>query len=199
MNEDDSSLPCQWCYTYGHEECIINPPWFHSRRRYQIKGFCEFCHASIENYDSQDSTGSDYYFSEEYQYNRRLDRANSQSMFIVRQTIVNESKQVFHVMGSTKNVYEVTIAKHISCDCPDFDKRHDHCKHILMILNKGFQVPGDSLACQQLNHSSEFIGRLLRTYNPIPDVIASQDIQDAFARMLRNGVDNRRTYINLDS
>ena len=42
------------------------PPWFYSRRRYRRKGFCEYCHASIEDYDSQDSTGSDYYFSEEY-------------------------------------------------------------------------------------------------------------------------------------
>ena len=42
------------------------PPWFYSRRRRRKKDFCKYCHVSIDDYDSQDSTGSDYYFSEEY-------------------------------------------------------------------------------------------------------------------------------------
>ncbi|KAI9252340.1 hypothetical protein BDA99DRAFT_520780 [Phascolomyces articulosus] len=61
----EDTLPCQWCNTFGHPDCIMDPPWLFSRR-HRERGVCEHCHADIEDYDSDESTRSDYYFSAEY-------------------------------------------------------------------------------------------------------------------------------------
>lgn len=43
------------------------------------------------------------------------------------------SKGTFAVLGSTGNVYTVTITTQPSCSCPDFQKRGDPCKHLLFV------------------------------------------------------------------
>ena len=40
----------------------------------------------------------------------------------------------FLVMGTTGNVYTVTIENEPSCTCPDFQLRQRRCKHIFFIL-----------------------------------------------------------------
>lgn len=48
-------------------------------------------------------------------------------------------REEFSVLGSTGNVYTVTIDKTPRCNCPDALKGN-HCKHILFILIKVLQV-----------------------------------------------------------
>ena len=42
----------------------------------------------------------------------------------------------FRVVGSTGNLYTVKIGAIPSCDCPDFLKRDDVCKHMLFVMLK---------------------------------------------------------------
>lgn len=46
------------------------------------------------------------------------------------------SKKNFSVLGSTGNVYTVTIQDIPTCTCPDYTMRHQRCKHIYFILLK---------------------------------------------------------------
>ncbi|GAX81448.1 hypothetical protein CEUSTIGMA_g8877.t1 [Chlamydomonas eustigma] len=44
------------------------------------------------------------------------------------------AKQVFAVMGTTGNVYNVTIGCHPGCTCPDKVQRSSVCKHMLFVM-----------------------------------------------------------------
>jgi SWIM zinc finger len=54
------------------------------------------------------------------------------------------AQETFVVLGATRNVYEVTIGKHLKCTCPDFAKGNV-CKHqlfvMLRVLKLGKQNP----------------------------------------------------------
>ncbi|KAF7375337.1 hypothetical protein MSAN_00420800 [Mycena sanguinolenta] len=61
----------------------------------------------------------------------RVERVMTQRFFMVdRQRIEGELKEEFKVLGSTGNIYTVTIQHKPSCDCPDAQKGN-HCKHIV--------------------------------------------------------------------
>eukprot|EP00048_Salpingoeca_helianthica_P021353 m.11819 g.11819 ORF g.11819 m.11819 type:complete len:365 (+) comp5873_c0_seq1:129-1223(+) len=49
----------------------------------------------------------------------------------------------FAVLGSTGNVYDVTICRNQTCSCPD-GQRGAQCKHILFVMLKVLQVPRTS-------------------------------------------------------
>ncbi|KAE8537988.1 hypothetical protein D1P53_006055 [Cryptococcus gattii VGV] len=77
----------------------------------------------------------------------RLDRAMSQRMFMIeRVSYANAPNQVddFKVLGSTGNVYTVTIGNFPSCDCPDCLKGNSPCKHIIFVFLKVLKVPEHS-------------------------------------------------------
>lgn len=77
----------------------------------------------------------------------RLDRAMSQRMFMIeRVPCANAPNQVddFKVLGSTGNVYTVTIGNFPSCDCPDCIKGNSPCKHIIFVFLKVLKVPEHS-------------------------------------------------------
>lgn len=49
--------------------------------------------------------------------------------------------EVFTVLGSTGNVYTVTIALTPSCDCPDGEK-NGTCKHVIFVRLSSFPASG---------------------------------------------------------
>jgi hypothetical protein len=51
----------------------------------------------------------------------------------------DELKETFKVLGSTGNVYTVTIEQLPKCDCPDATKGN-HCKHLVFVLLKVLNV-----------------------------------------------------------
>ena len=69
--------------------------------------------------------------------NDRKIKGSSQNIFLI-ETIMPESEKEkkFDVMGSTGNVYTVTIKDIPECTCPDFRLRNKRCKHIYFILIK---------------------------------------------------------------
>jgi SWIM zinc finger len=42
----------------------------------------------------------------------------------------------FAIAGSTGNLYAITLGNRVKCNCPDFSKRNDVCKHIMYTLVK---------------------------------------------------------------
>ncbi|KAJ7602834.1 hypothetical protein FB45DRAFT_964746 [Roridomyces roridus] len=66
----------------------------------------------------------------------------TQEIFLLeRNRVEGELKEVFKVVGSTGNIYTVTVQSKSSCDCPDAKKCPNVCKHILFIYVKVLQVP----------------------------------------------------------
>lgn len=51
-----------------------------------------------------------------------------------------DEARVYSVLGSTANVYTVTIRERPSCTCPDHIKRGDPCKHILFVMHRVLKV-----------------------------------------------------------
>ncbi|ORY89438.1 hypothetical protein BCR35DRAFT_300624 [Leucosporidium creatinivorum] len=70
----------------------------------------------------------------------RADRVRSQRFFCVARKRTTETSEEFNVLGSTGNVYTVSIRTLPSCTCPDGAKGN-HCKHIIFVLLKILQVP----------------------------------------------------------
>lgn len=70
----------------------------------------------------------------------RMDRALSQRLYLLDQKQVSETERTFSVLGSTGNVYDVSISRISSCTCPDFLKGNHLCKHILFVLTKALHI-----------------------------------------------------------
>ena len=69
----------------------------------------------------------------------RYNRAFTHRLFLVS-TNIYDDKIAFDVMGTTGNVYNLNIKnKKIICDCPDYKKNKNTCKHIFYILCKVFK------------------------------------------------------------
>lgn len=71
----------------------------------------------------------------------RKERGLTQSLFLI-ETFPSEEKYMkqFAVMGTTGNVYNVSIKEKPECTCPDYLKRERNCKHIYFILLKVMQI-----------------------------------------------------------
>lgn len=64
---------------------------------------------------------------------QRISRAMSQRLFMVSWEAKSELERKYAVLGSTGNLYNITIAKKVTCSCPDFGKGN-LCKHILFVM-----------------------------------------------------------------
>jgi SWIM zinc finger len=62
---------------------------------------------------------------------------------IEREREVGALKETFKILGSTGNVYTVTISHIPSCSCPDATKGN-HCKHLIFVFLKVLSVPESS-------------------------------------------------------
>jgi len=65
----------------------------------------------------------------------RIERACSQKLFLVSAEYVGPHCREYAIMGSTGNIYNVTISTLPNCTCPDFQKGN-LCKHILFTYLK---------------------------------------------------------------
>ncbi|KAF0700486.1 Aste57867_9016 [Aphanomyces stellatus] len=73
----------------------------------------------------------------------RIDRARRQRMYMIEKQVVSPLHQTFAVLGSTGNIYTVSIELRPACTCPDFDKGN-LCKHILFVYLKCLRVDASS-------------------------------------------------------
>jgi len=61
---------------------------------------------------------------------------------------INETEREYAVLGSTGNVYTITIGTLHNCTCPDFQKGN-LCKHVFFVLLKVLRVPSNSIYVYQ--------------------------------------------------
>ncbi|KAL4809114.1 hypothetical protein BDV18DRAFT_94740 [Aspergillus unguis] len=76
-------------------------------------------------------------------YRERLQRAVTQRMFVVNQTVTDTDgilELEFDIVGSTGNIYKTTIGKVPTCNCPD-SLKGNQCKHICYVLVKVLKAP----------------------------------------------------------
>merc|ERR1719233_2575562 len=66
----------------------------------------------------------------------RIYRAQNQRMFMVSCEELDDETRKYAVLGSTGNIYNVTITLKPKCTCPDYLTRGDCCKHILLVYLK---------------------------------------------------------------
>ncbi|OWZ58583.1 hypothetical protein C356_01179 [Cryptococcus neoformans c45] len=121
----------------------------------------------------------------------RCDRAMSQRMFMIeRVSYVNVPNQVdyFKVLGSTGNVYTVTIGDFPSCDCPDCIKGNSPCKHIIFVFLKVLKVPEDSSVWYQKGLTPAEVQWVFRHAPPAPtgSIAVPSNVRDAYLRATGN-------------
>ncbi|CAG8448241.1 4517_t:CDS:2 [Funneliformis mosseae] len=81
----------------------------------------------------------------------RIERAETQKMYLISRTIVSQFQQNFIIMGPTGIVYTVVISHVPNCTCIDF-KTFKPCKHILFVYLKILSLPRDSKDIFQIAH-----------------------------------------------
>ncbi|KII88331.1 hypothetical protein PLICRDRAFT_140436, partial [Plicaturopsis crispa FD-325 SS-3] len=112
----------------------------------------------------------------------RVDRVMSQRFFMVDRKRVNgELREEFSVLGSTGNVYTVTIDKRPSCSCPDSQKGN-HCKHILFIYLKVLQVPQHSGHWYQKALLTSELEEIFTDAPAAPNSLAHPRVREAYQR-----------------
>ncbi|KAG6911411.1 hypothetical protein DXG01_016508 [Tephrocybe rancida] len=112
----------------------------------------------------------------------RVERVMSQRFFMIdRQRAPGELKETFSVLGSTGNVYTVTIDSTPRCNCPDALKGN-HCKHILFILLKVLQVTQASGIWYQKALLTTELETIFAEAPLAPNSLANPRIRDAHAR-----------------
>ncbi|KAG6852372.1 hypothetical protein C0991_000279 [Blastosporella zonata] len=112
----------------------------------------------------------------------RVERVMSQRFFMIdRQRMPGELKETFSVLGSTGNVYTVTIDRTPRCNCPDALKGN-HCKHILFIYLKVLQVTQDSGLWYQKGLLTSELETIFADAPDAPNLMANSRIREAHAR-----------------
>jgi hypothetical protein len=114
----------------------------------------------------------------------RIDRAYTQRLFLVQKQLEEDKLEGnFVVLGSTGNIYKVTIGKIVACSCPDF-KRGNLCKHVLFIMIK---VVGLSTESPLIFQVALVESELLQIFDMVKNrrvgggVLANEQVQQAFA------------------
>ncbi|KAJ7812706.1 hypothetical protein B0H14DRAFT_2856110 [Mycena olivaceomarginata] len=112
----------------------------------------------------------------------RVERVMTQRFFMVdRKRVEGELKEEFKVLGSTGNIYTVTIQQKPSCDCPDAQKGN-HCKHILFIYLKVLQVTQSSGHWYQKALLTTELESIFANAPLAPNAIANPRLREAYAR-----------------
>lgn len=78
-------------------------------------------------------------------------------------TSENGPVEKFSVLGATANVYSVSVGRHPSCSCPDFQKGNV-CKHYLFVMLRVLRLSeSDPLVWQKALLKSEVLHTLIST------------------------------------
>ena len=120
---------------------------------------------------------------------QRIARAETQRMFLVQKGSLSKGELSceFVVLGSTGNVYTVTIQRLPHCTCPDH-ARGNLCKHILFVLLKVMALnPESSLIFQAAWISSELQSMFeqmdIRYRQVSGAVLANERVRETFQKL----------------
>ncbi|KZO97068.1 hypothetical protein CALVIDRAFT_454547, partial [Calocera viscosa TUFC12733] len=111
----------------------------------------------------------------------RVERVLTQRFYLVdRERDGDELRETFKVLGSTGNIYTVTIDKVPACNCPDALKGN-HCKHILFVFLKVLNVSQYSSYYYQKALLSTELAEVFNSAPAAPTVVAAERIRQAYA------------------
>ncbi|KIM36473.1 hypothetical protein M413DRAFT_31701 [Hebeloma cylindrosporum] len=112
----------------------------------------------------------------------RVQRVMTQRIFMIdRNRNGDELKEEFSVLGSTGNVYTVTIDHKPRCNCPD-NVKGNHCKHVLFIFLKVLQVSQESGFWYQKALLTSELQQIFAEAPLAPNSLAHNHVRDAYAR-----------------
>ena len=121
----------------------------------------------------------------------RMDRAQGQPLYIVNRGAIIDSTCDLIVMGSTGNVYTVTLGQIPRCNCPDYSKRADLCKHLLFCTTKvlGFDPSTNPLAYQRAYTKAELeeVFAVLNRRRCASSIVANERVLREFAALATHG------------
>jgi hypothetical protein len=106
-------------------------------------------------------------------FNLRKQRGKKQKIFFIESNDIDVHTKSYGVMGSTGNVYTVTISNDITCTCPDYRQRKSRCKHAYFILIRIMGVNENDVD-QKLYSDDEIINM----FDNIPNIIEQLKISD---------------------
>ncbi|KAJ7067074.1 hypothetical protein C8F01DRAFT_1120168, partial [Mycena amicta] len=118
----------------------------------------------------------------------RVDRVMAQRFFMVdRERVGDELKEEFKVLGSTGNIYTVTIQHVPSCDCPDA-RKGNHCKHIVLL-----QVPQSSGNWYQKALLTSELQEIFTNAPMAPNAVANPRVRAAYAEKVGKPLASQRS------
>lgn len=121
---------------------------------------------------------------------QRITRAFQHRLYLIDKKLVGEDPNSptachFNVLGSTGNVYDVTLEQRPSCTCPDFP-RSGLCKHILFVMLRVLKLDRlDPRVWQKALLTSE-LNELLEIAAVTDGVLASQSVRRRFQEIQRS-------------
>lgn len=89
----------------------------------------------------------------------RKERGKTQQLYLVER----KNDLDYLVMGSTGNIYSVSIQKQPQCTCPDYKQRKKRCKHIYFVLLRIMKVKNED----QLEYSDADLIQMIKN---IPEI-----------------------------
>lgn len=109
-------------------------------------------------------------------YDQRKSRAKEQKIFLVLTHEYDDDilERVYEVMGTTGNVYTVTINNIPSCTCPDYVTRSRRCKHIYFVLTRIMKVHSDKEDIEKYSNDD-----LRNMFEHIPQITESLKVDVA--------------------
>ncbi|KIM19530.1 hypothetical protein M408DRAFT_206935 [Serendipita vermifera MAFF 305830] len=112
----------------------------------------------------------------------RVERVKQQRFYMIgRERLNGDLQETFKVLGSTGNVYTVTIAHVPKCDCPDAIKGN-HCKHLIFVFFKIFNLSEESSYYYQKALLTTELQEIFATAPPNPALVASQRVVSALKK-----------------
>ena len=101
----------------------------------------------------------------------RKDRGKTQQLFLIESLPAEGRTRGYVIMGSTGNVYTVTIQSKPECTCPDYRTRYNRCKHIYFVLIRIMKTKNED----QTVYSNSDLDTM---FNNIPDVTKNLIVND---------------------
>ncbi|GAA6015116.1 hypothetical protein JCM8202_004883 [Rhodotorula sphaerocarpa] len=110
---------------------------------------------------------------------KRAERVFAQRFFCVDRTRLSDSSEQFSVLGSTGNLYTVTIQHLPSCDCPD-GRKGNHCKHLLFVFLKVLGVPMTTNLWYQAGLLTSELQAIFTLARPAPRNVLEERVRQAY-------------------
>ena len=117
----------------------------------------------------------------------RKNRGLTQTLFLIEVIPTeDENEKKFAVMGTTGNIYDVTISTYLECTCPDFVHRGKRCKHIYFILIKVMKFDKNS---KKLKFNEEDLQKLfINIPNITSNLIVDRSIKDKYDKFFHKHI-----------